>query len=682
MSSRGTRQAKSCAARRNSCPPQKDSLLDSGSSLVVRPPTSQDVGGLQIPVKLAGTHKAVARKLPSGELAMAGEPLLPLGRSIRRGSWSFFWPKGKDPTLSVLTEDQIDQIQSIVRSGDEVIHPYVKEDLPYVRNSDAVKVRQRIALDREPTLPSARVLKSETSNQIKQIVIEEQSVPFIGFKCKEFAKWRNSCKEAKAVTDAAIDLGEINTDDIGRMWKHKASSEDFLLDLDQVIQQILEPEEEPGPQQRCFHHTPTEESGGKVSFGDDVVKHFFGDDKHQEDWTGIEDSNPILAYAMKVARKKHLRAMRMDGDGEIDAREAAAVAPPVKRPKKLPKFVGLEDLSTMEKHNLCHEPARADCEVCQASKKRHKPWVRDSSTKCDDAKLKGSILLTMDWASPSETSSSGARFLAVIGYVEKGCAYAKGFKVKQGASATALHEARVAWGIEDKPFVLHSDNEAILKCQDMKSYLRKQAEVCPAGGVALNGVPHRSNTNSRAERFVRSACEGIRSLIFQAGIPTKWWHVASDAYSVESARIAGIKPRFNETPPIAFGTLGEAILPTGILFKDKFQSRTNFVAHMGCESSTSGGVKVLYSDAAGRLKRATILSRDVVWKTGQFALKRCRKGLGFISELFPKMAAANPVTQFQVNCCECQSWRFVDRATQEKFELRFDRFILRNTRGS
>lgn len=657
-------------------------MIDSGSSRVVRPKgeEEEDSRCSQIDVNLAGNHSETAPLAPSGEVLLPGEPLLPLGRIIRMADWSYIWLKGEGPCLVRLNKDLENKIQEIVQSsGNTRVIPTVKGDIPYITESEARILRDEISLT--ATKGKVQANKAKLLEQIENKRKGGASVPFLGYACAEFTRWLEKSESAKAVLEISREMEGIATRDVGILWKNRLSNESFLLQIDDMVSAVSDPEDDlewiRSIQREKSRSSDLDDEDRTVKFGGEEVRHFFKEE--ETDYVTFEKERPLVAKLLSKKRK----SLKAQEPKEKDA------------------------LQEMEEHCLTHDPARKDCEVCAATKRRHAQSKKGSSTKFDDECIKGKKLLTFDWVNPSEIASNGARYLAVVGFPEKNCCYAQGFKVKAGSVSIAIHEARCLWGIEDVPFVLHSDNEGVIVGEEMESYLRKgniqessdemegikaipdpnkttpesggvtkrgrgrpttktDKKVGDSFGIPHHGVPYRSNTNSRAERFVRSAVEGIRALLFQGGIPTKWWHVAARAFSVEIAKKSGIKLKFNSTRSVPFGTLGRAVLPAGISFKDKFETRTSMVAHLGADHKTSGGVVVLFSDATGELKRATVLDRDIRWDLGTYALSRKRSGLGEVTHLFPGFEASTKVEKDQLCCDSCGKWRFATKDTLQK----------------
>ena len=128
-------------------------------------------------------------------------------------------------------------------------------------------------------------------------------------------------------------------------------------------------------------------------------------------------------------------------------------------PVKVKQVVRNPKVPFFEDHCLTHFPARRDCAVCQTAKRKAKPYVRGSATK----PVSKVPMLTFDWLTPSKAGGNGRRYVGVAGWIQKGCTFPVATNKKEGMSVAVLHEARVAWNIERKSFVIHSDNEGILK---------------------------------------------------------------------------------------------------------------------------------------------------------------------------------------------------------------------------
>ena len=316
-------------------------------------------------------------------------------------------------------------------------------------------------------------------------------------------------------------------------------------------------------------------------------------------------------------------------------------------------------LSEDARHALTHFPVKPGCEVCDVAKRQRQGFVRKSAS---DQKVQGAPpgpFLTLDFAMPSTVASNGDRVLAVVGWVQTGASFAVPLPKKKGMVTHALHQARVEWDIDSGPWTLHSDNEPVLKDPAVQKYLQD------THGVEWTGVPHVSNTNARAERFVRSAEDGIRSLLVGSNLPCRMWHLAADAWNVLNSRGRGIPSRRNTAPSVPFGTIGKAVLPRGLLARDKFQSRVVTVAHLGYDRLTSGGVRVLFVGADQKLHKGVCLNRDIAWEPGRMAFSRSTRNLRDALTILPEFQCINPVSDYLAACDTCGKWRYCSQAIHE-----------------
>lgn len=608
-------------------------LFDSGATHVCRPnDESSDLPVKTTKVDLAGDKSTGAGFAKSGEVVMAGEPLIGMGRAIRLGKWSFTWLKDCGPSLVELTVDQQQEIQEIINRGVNTLTPKVSGDLPYFSESQARVIRDAISPSNHP---GVKIRRTEVSDRLQKSLEGAEALPFIGVQSVEFVKWLKQDASRRMLIKEVMSSSQVGRDDCNKAWSNRKSDIEFQRWLDQQV--LVESDDEEVVQVNSPEDLE-EPHKCVVSFGPDKTHHFFSDE--EEENLKLDEARPLMQFvAMQVHNKKSTRQ----------------------------KEVTLDEY---QQHCLTHANAFAGCEVCEATRKRHVGFTRGGATGADDPKIAGRELIVMDWACPSGVASDGSRFMAVVGHVGLGCIFVRGYKGKTGSSVDALHEARKLWGIEKRPFVLHTDNEKNLIGTDMIAYLKEQGKCSGAEGEPMFGIPHRSNTDSRAEAAVKKGVEGVRALVYQSGIPTKWWPLAADAFTIESARRVGIEPKFNTTSPVPFGTLGRALIPSGITMKDKFDTKVNFVSYMGIERHTSGGVRVLYCDATNKVRKATVLARDIEWSPGEYGLVRTRDNLNEVVKLFPKCLPVNPVSRHQASCDKCSKWRFVPDEMAEGLEGR------------
>eukprot|EP00959_Pyramimonas_sp_CCMP1952_P245549 5132294-Pyramimonas_sp.AAC.1 len=72
----------------------------------------------------------------------------------------------------------------------------------------------------------------------------------------------------------------------------------------------------------------------------------------------------------------------------------------------------------------------------------------------------------------------------------------------------------------NKKFVIHSDNENILKSPDVREYMVKN------GGRPHRSAPGKHNTNALAESAVKLVGRGLRSVLLHSHVLPKYWHHA------------------------------------------------------------------------------------------------------------------------------------------------------------
>lgn len=71
----------------------------------------------------------------------------------------------------------------------------------------------------------------------------------------------------------------------------------------------------------------------------------------------------------------------------------------------------------------------------------------------------------------------------------------------------------------------------------------------------------------------------------------------------------------------------------------------------------SGGVRILFPSADGKIRKSTVLSRDVEWAPTEYAFSRTRKNLQNVVKYFPEFCSANPIGVDQAQCDACDKCR-------------------------
>lgn len=84
------------------------------------------------------------KKMSSGEILMPGDPLLPVGRSIRIGSFPFVWTPSFSPCMVKLTHTQEVEIQKILKQRSCMLKANVKGNIPFFDDNQAKQIRDAI----------------------------------------------------------------------------------------------------------------------------------------------------------------------------------------------------------------------------------------------------------------------------------------------------------------------------------------------------------------------------------------------------------------------------------------------------------------------------------------------------------------------------------------------------------
>lgn len=608
-------------------------MVDSGAERVCRPPEfhgEENMGRVRR-LDLAGDCHGRATELPSGELVLKGEPLLPMGGVVRLADLTWLWHKKHGPCWVKLRDQDSDLIGEIMSRYPDAVRPAVDRDMPYITESQARVIRDKIRLDKPDQkveeLPPIRTMLAELYNKRTQA---QSAVAYIGRISAKFTAWLLKNADRKNKFDEWRNLPDFSPGKVGEILDESSSMEEFFRDVSALYSNIGDDVVSVSSHGDASVKESSDSPSRKVTFGPDSHVHFFRDDASEveEDLRIETDTHPITCRVLKKRR---------------ETKEETS-------------------LDEHEKHCLTHHPMDPRCEVCCATKRMKKRFQRGSARATGkDHQGRKIPLVVMDWVNPSQQASNGAKYMAVLGLIAdpedesaETLMYARGFQTKANNSHLALEDAVKKFGLEGMKFELHSDNEGVLKCAEVKAVLKKCMD-----SESSTGIPRCPNTNSRAERIVRSAAEGVRALLYEANLPRNLWHLAADCWTTERLRQAGRSPRVNTVKPVPFGTLGEAVLPQGVTLKDKFETRTCFVASLGVDPESSGGVRVLYPGADGVIRRARILDRDVTWSAGVKAFSRERKDLQDVCSLFPAFVAENRVHKDQIACDSCDKWRFV-----------------------
>lgn len=583
---------------------------DTGASLVVRPEEIQDskMRRKKLEILGVGNHIENGILLENQEIQLEGDPLLPTGRSVRLGEWTFGWSPIFGPSIRKLTPTQQSAINNI-QSEQQNLYPIVIDDIPYLNNNDAQIIRDSIIKG----MPRSFVASSGPGGPSGGSLAP--SVWILGTNSDSFDRVFLSDETFRQICLDAFHKYGLDRKSFGELW-HKAETPfEFLVNLSDIstgdaipitIEETNRSKgEEELPDGLVQEEPETNEIKG-VSFGDaDIV---------------IFDT---LETVETIAECNH----------EVRACKAKSIV--------------------FDQHLLCHEPHDPNCVICAAGKRRKSKFVRGGASGKDYP----FPFLVADWCNPRNKASDGSRYVLVFKWVQTGALWGVSCKTKKECVVSALESARTAFGILDQRFVFHTDGERVLLSPEVKKYLVGWSPEDP-GGLAWRGVPHRSNTNSHVENAVKLVEDGARTILLSSGFPSDMWHYAIDHYCTAHNANLGILPAINTTTLLPLGCIGRSPLPKGLVFNDKFSSRAKLVCYTGPDLLTSGGARILFAGADGKIRKSTILFRDVDWEPEVFAFKRTEKNLRDVFKTLPEFCAENPITAHQAQCEICQKWRF------------------------
>lgn len=559
--------------------------------------------------------------LSNGEVCMDGPPLMSAGKTVRIGGWSFWWLPEFGPCIALLSKDDQRRINEIA-SGCVCVRPIVIDDIPYLNDDQADKLRTSLQV-------SGKTLSFSCSNDGKfsSWVQERKNCPslwFLGSKdhvfdgCFEDRNFRFLCTERFHGSD--LDRNAFKS-----KWINKSSVEQFVISLLSgfKLPNVDETQEESCDEVSKVVCPTQEESCDEVS-----------SDKNESDvnsgvtgTTSSEDDIPEKVVSFGV--DEVIEFSYEDRESElVNSRGFKATSS---------TQVSLE----FDHHLLTHFPSKRDCEVCKSSKRRHKGFVRGSASGKD---FKDPFLVC-DWVNPRVVATDGSKYCLVIGWVQKDVCLVFPSKVKKGTVVGFLDKARKEWGISSQSYVFHSDNERVLGSVEVLKYLEKNGE--DPGGVLWNGVPHAKNSNAFAESYVKRVEDGTRCLLTQSGLPVKMWQHAAVAFGVCDCWSKGVELRINKCKPLPSGCRGEGVLPKGLLFKDKFESRVTNVCNLGVDTTSSGGFKVLFMGANGKFRRSVVMNRDVRWFPSEMCFERTKFNLRNVVKAIPGMECENKVSPHQ-----------------------------------
>lgn len=559
--------------------------------------------------------------LASGEVPLDGEGLLTFGGVVQNGQWSAAWTPDHQLLLAKLTPDLQAQLYDVIRQGTDQVVPKIRDVVPMLTEEQAMTFRRALdsrVLALSPVTSKAAVVAFRATPQT-----DAPSKMFLSRKDTDFDQMLQATPYILQLLVKTTEVAGVTAPMIRRTWDVIRTRSPRTRQA-QLIAWLLLQVEVAQP----LDFTLTWDSQ-QVGVPPRVVHHY--------ESSGLSDESD---------------------SGDHPGRRR----PPRRSGRAATTTVALP---STDPHLLTHSgpPVLQDgspCSVCQESRGSVRPYQREAATDHLDPKLVNGPLLAFDYCGPWTQATDGSRWTGVTLDVRTEAIWVTpSAKKAELVTADSVHEARLEWSYEGVPFTLHTDREGVMTSKLTQDYLARH------DSLPFFSVPYRHNTNSRAERAVRTAVEGIKATLYASGLPAKLWPFAARHWSVEYNRSLGVLPRLNTVVPVPFGTLGSAILPQEMLTRTKEESRSVPIMYSGLDRRSSGGIHVFFVGRTGRLRHGIILARDCSWKVGSFAFRRDVVALQNVHSLLRCMIE-HPNFEYQAICEFCGRTRFITTETYQQ----------------
>lgn len=418
--------------------------LDSGACKVFRDQSSEALPGedadpgVPLQVTIAGDQSVDnAKHLPSDEVIMPGEMLIGTGVTVNRGRFTHAWSPTHGYITAQITPEQETKIAKILFTGVNAIEAQIKNGCPMITSSQAMVLRR--AADFRSSQNQESV--TWTAQQAQEFVCwwtqtsPRPSAQFLTSLCAKFDRLISNDRKIRRLLEQQSKSPQFDASSLTLEWanirvaditaREKGSALLSYLHGLETADDPLSTPLEPLPLDAEFAQTERE-----VQFGDTQMFHYF------------EPTEPDFSDASQCAdsteTEELVSALRVQADQVIDT------------------------------HFLTHLPAVPNCPICREAKRQHVKFNRKRSQPADgpqvDPREVDGPFLVMDWAGPLSASSNGCTWAAIILDLHAGSLRIKACPRKRdGMVARALHETRMLWSIESKPFTFHTDNEPVLK---------------------------------------------------------------------------------------------------------------------------------------------------------------------------------------------------------------------------
>jgi len=648
---------------------------DSAASHVVRPPDAgeeiTEATHDPVDVELAlGGEAARAYRDADQEIVQAGvdEPLLPIGRSARRGNYTYIQTASEGALARVPPEVEA-RVHRIIKEAALEYHPAViKNDLTYLTEESASTVRarirsmtaQRTERNEDPKEPGGTAVKHDNQSAfleagMSKLVASTRRQPSFRILNVQDRTFDAACEEdptlVNFVSKQAAERG-LSCEVLQQAWKDASTVVGFR---DAIEAREQSSDEEEGGRRGRDTSAP---SPNRAEAGTPHVHWACAAKKRVPDSKVVHDRR-----AMEVLRG--LLAGR--GSGIVDPSDLIVeIDRKLTRPAKPAPAPSIE-----VPHSCSHRPYDPACEICaEAGAQRAPSGIRGAASTQDDARVgDDELLLVYDVTGPFNTRGVGGEaYLGVWKRCDELKLLANEPLKDRGVSElkrTADDALRVLQTHDFAKLVLHADREGSVHADEMQDFW------CDRHVRLWDGVPYRSNTNATAEGVVYESQKGLRAQLLTGNTPGDLWPDGSRTFQTyRNLALYGVQPVLNRTKPQPFGTLVWGVLSGHGGPKSKEQSRLTPLALLGPDLGTSGAYRACYSDEKNNRHYTSIMAGDIkrwsggpAWSKTVFALREIRRAVPDFRAVDTNFPAEEPKigkrTHKWIQCSdsECNKWR-------------------------
>lgn len=585
-------------------------------------------------VKVGGDLCLQSPVMASGEIILDGQALISQGLTVTRGGWTVVWSPNHSYVLARIDLDAQQRIYDIAMAGSEIILPVIQDNVPMLSDDQALQIRS--ALDQRS--PALQVTKAAHAADAR--VAGYPSDELLELRDHRFDLVVASSPTLRSLLRAVLADCDVTPREFFAQWRRILRFDEHRHQPALIAwaeqQRLLYSQVEDDLVWDSTAHVGDMPGQPSVHFSEPVVIHYYS----QPVYEGVGDLS--------------------DSDDDTSEQFASFAVSLEPSGATHTAFV-VHTLCTLNPHWLSHTPADPNCDICIKAKRQAAKFRRGCAMSPDDSRTIDGPLIVGDWCGPFTLSTDKCKYAAVFGEVSTGAIYVKASPTMEApTSEEILHEARIAWGIEQTPFVFHSDCASVFRTPSLRSYLASQ------GAQPVLGVPFDSNTNARAERFVRTMVDFTKTHLYQARLPGRFWPLAAEHGMNEYSRSINLPPRVNTTEPVPFGTLGFAKISRNLLPRPKEAPNLVPVMCAGIDRYSSAGMRIMYVARNGLLRRSVIRHSNVIWHVGHYAFQQSPVNLQQITRIDRKMLMGMPLDT-AIECRTCGKWRHVMRTVAEEY---------------